>query len=305
MPTLEVEVPALWPAFGDVDALGIVGESPALWALRHAIVRAAGQDEHTLILGPSGAGKELTARALHHLSGRAAGPWVAHNAAAIPEGLIAAELFGNCRGYPNAGTPERLGLIGAADGGVLMLDEIGELSMAGRALDSEGHYQRLGESRGRRSNVRVIGATNQPRGALRSDFSARFQVQLELPGLAQRREDIPLLCRHLLRDAGIERHVGEPLMRALMTATLGTHVRALRAILMRAHQTSSQGMLCVPPRGLEPKEVMAPEGGSLTPASIRRALVAHFGNREATANALGLSSRYVLYRLMKVHGITI
>jgi DNA-binding NtrC family response regulator len=308
LPTLESRAPAVWPTFGEADALGFVGESPPIWALRRAIVRLASQDEHTLVLGATGVGKELTARGLHSLSARSTGPWIAHNAAAIPEGLVAAELFGNCRGYPNPGTPERAGLIGAADNGVLMLDEIGELSMGAQAallrvLDGDGEYQRLGESRARRSDVRVIGATNRTRAELKPDFSARFQLQLELPNLAEHPEDIPLLCRHLLKSAGIERSAGEDLVRGLITAKLQGQVRGLRAILLRAHHASEGGPLGIPPGGLEPVDVSDIGSAPSEAATIRQALAAHFGDREATAKALGLSSRYVLYRLMKAHGI--
>ncbi|MFT3765090.1 MAG: sigma 54-interacting transcriptional regulator [Minicystis sp.] len=102
------------PPFGAPDAHGIVGESPAAWRLRDQIACMAKADEHTLILGGSGSGKELCARALHALSSRARGPFIARNAATIPPGILDAELFGNVKGYPNPGMPERPGLIGAA-----------------------------------------------------------------------------------------------------------------------------------------------------------------------------------------------
>jgi len=308
MASLELDIGHLWPSFGRQDVLGLVGESPAIWELRHAIARAAQREEHTLILGPSGAGKELTARGVHRLSRRSNGPWIAHNAAAIPEGLLTAELFGNRQSYPNPGTPEREGLIGAAHRGVLMLDEVGELSTTAQAtllrvLDREGHYQRLGESHERQSDLRVIGATHQPLDALRADFAARFPLRLTVPGLASRREDIPLLCRHLLTEMGIERTVGEGLLRALINAPFTTHVRELKTILMAANEATAGQQLSTPPGWPEGRSSPPKEGASLTATAIRQALAAHFGNREATATALGLSSRYVLYRLMKVHGI--
>ena len=308
IPPLNLVAPETWTRFGEVDQLGFVGESVAMWSLRRAIAQTASQDTHTLVWGPSGTGKELTARALHRLSGRASGPWVAQNAAAIPPGLMAAELFGNCKGYPNPGTPARSGLFGAADGGVLMLDEIGDLPMAAQAallrvLDAGGDYHRLGESRERHADVRVIGASNQPRHALRSDFSARFLTHLQSPGLTQRREDIPLIGRHLLREAGIERPMGAALVRALVTGSFDTHVRELRATLMRAHDATPRGPLQLPRGGIGSKVPKGIVATSPTVADIREALAAHFGNREATARALGLSSRYALYRLMKVHGI--
>ncbi|MDP6942831.1 MAG: sigma 54-interacting transcriptional regulator, partial [Myxococcota bacterium] len=155
----------LWPVFGAPDVFGMVGESPACWRLREALGRAAAAPGHLLIMGPSGTGKELAAKAIHGLSDRRRGPYVTRNAAAIPEGLVAAELFGNLAGYPNPGTPARDGLVGAAHGGFLLLDEVGELSAPAQAallrvLDTDGEYQRLGESKARRSDLRVLGATH-------------------------------------------------------------------------------------------------------------------------------------------------
>jgi two-component system nitrogen regulation response regulator GlnG/two-component system response regulator HydG len=149
--------------FGAADPHGIVGESPAAWALRDALAFAAKASSHVLLLGASGAGKELAARALHALSARRAGPFVARNASTFPEGLIDAELFGTAKGYPNAGSIERRGLIAEADGGALFLDEISELPTALqvhllRVLDKGGEYHRLGETRARRASFRLIAA---------------------------------------------------------------------------------------------------------------------------------------------------
>ena len=120
----------LVPTFGRADAFGVVGESHAAWELRRQLAFAACRDDHVLIGGPTGSGKELAARAIHKLSRRATDALIARNAATFPEGLIDAELFGNLRDFPNPGMPERAGLIGAADGGTLFLDEIGELPHA-------------------------------------------------------------------------------------------------------------------------------------------------------------------------------
>jgi DNA-binding NtrC family response regulator len=128
---------------------------------------------------------------------------VSRNAATIPESIADAELFGNARGYPNPGMPERPGLVGASHGSTLFLDEIGELSQASQArllrvLD-EGEYQRLGESRQRLADIRVIGATNRQPSELKHDLLARLTLTVTVPDLNARREDIPLLIRHLLR----------------------------------------------------------------------------------------------------------
>src|SRR6185369_7117992 len=119
---------------------------------------------------------------------------------------VDAELFGNVKNYPNPGTPEREGLIGEADGSTLFLDEIGELPVHMQAhllrvLDRGGEYQRLGDSRAQRADLRVVAATNRPLDALKHDFLARLTLRLEIPSLDERRDDIPLLARHLLRRA--------------------------------------------------------------------------------------------------------
>ncbi|MEZ4298992.1 MAG: sigma 54-interacting transcriptional regulator [Polyangiaceae bacterium] len=146
------------------------------------------------------------ARALHALSARTSGPFVARNAATLPEGLVDAELFGSVRGYPHATSPERPGLIGQAEGGTLFLDEMAELahdlqSHLLRVLDEGGDYQRLGDARPRRANVRLVAATNRPIEHLKHDLAARFRLRVPVPGLNDRREAIPLLLRHLLARA--------------------------------------------------------------------------------------------------------
>ncbi|APR81298.1 Nitrogen regulation protein NtrC [Minicystis rosea] len=191
-------------AFGEVDPYGYVGESPAAWRLRDEIAFAAGAAGHVLVTGESGVGKELVAEAVHRLSPRGKSPLVARNAATFPEGLLDAELFGNVKNYPNPGTPEREGLIGEADGTSLFLDEIGELperlqAHLLRVLDRRGEYHRLGESRARRADVRFIAATNRRIDELKHDLAARFTLRLAVPTLPARREDVPLLIRHVLR----------------------------------------------------------------------------------------------------------
>jgi two-component system nitrogen regulation response regulator GlnG/two-component system response regulator HydG len=165
----------------------MIGESPAAWDLREQLAAGAVQGAHVLLLGESGAGKELAARALHALSARSAGPFVARNAATIPDSLVDAELFGTAKNYPNSGSPERVGLVGEADGGHLMLDEIGELSDVHQAhllrlLDRGGEYHRLGESHTRLSDLRLIAATNRYPASLKHDLLARFALHLAWKG---------------------------------------------------------------------------------------------------------------------------
>ncbi|WP_437655407.1 sigma 54-interacting transcriptional regulator [Sorangium sp. So ce1182] len=328
------------PAFGAPDVHGIVGESPAIWRLRDQLAWVAKADEHTLVLGGSGSGKELCARAVHTLSARARGPFVARNAATIPQGLIDAELFGNVKGYPNPGMPERPGLIGAADGGTLFLDEIGELPQGLQAnllrvLDEGGEYHALGGSTARRSRFRLLGATNRDPAALKHDLAARLVLRLDVPGLDERREDIPLLARHLLQRAAAKspeatrRFLASPgagaprvkasLIEHLLRTRYTTNMRELGALLWRAMSASTgdsiewiSGSTTTTPTGLPPAQdepsaaaeaAATAEAREPSEAEIRARLDEHSGNIVRTAQALGLSSRYVLYRLMRKHGI--
>jgi len=320
--------------FGGPDDDGLVGESPGAWSLRQEVAFAAPRRAHVLVHGPSGSGKELVARALHARSLHPGGPFVARNAATIPEGLVDAELFGHARGYPHAGMPEREGLIGAADGGTLFLDEFAELPEALQAhllrvLDA-GEYQRLGETRTRRSSFRLIAATNRPLATIKHDVLARLPLVVEVPELAERIDDVPLLARHLLRRIAAEdpalatqffvggRATGEPrltarLVRALLQHDWATNVRELEAWLWRAMrgQGTALDLATVPTstvssspssawlawRGTDPAEL---------PAEVVQAcLDEHNGVQETAWRALGLSSRYVLVRLIKKHGLVV
>lgn len=324
--------------FGEVDRVGILGESPYVWRLREELAFAAKSDTHVLVLGESGTGKELAARALHRLSARADRPFVARNAATLPSGLIDAELFGNARNYPNPGMPERAGLVGEADGGTLFLDEIGELptelqAHLLRVLDGEGEYQRLGESSVRRSRFRLVAATNRPLGALKHDFAARIASRVELPPLALRREDIPLLVRHTLLRAALRSpevvrpfvaraggceypRIDPDLVVALLRAPFSANLRELEAILWRAMSLSRSDTIECPSelRRADALDAEADEPGDAPstrpaerprpgPDDIRRALESCAGNVADAAHSLGLSSRYALYRLMKKLGI--
>jgi two-component system nitrogen regulation response regulator GlnG/two-component system response regulator HydG len=336
-----------WPSarhtFGAADPFGIVGESPEAWALRGQIAFIAGRPAHALIRGASGTGKELVAQAIHALSPRRARPLIARNAATFPETLVDAELFGNAKSYPNVGAPERPGLVGEADGSTLFLDEFGELPQAVQAhllrvLDA-GEYSRLGEAKPRRADLRLIAATNRPESAIKEDVLARLRLRLEVPGLPQRREDVPLIAAHLLRriarqDPVIARRYfpeGDPertprisprLMAALSLHPFATHVRELEALLWRvmSEETGDEALdlpswLAAAPAtapGAEPEPGPAGEeavGGvdplSLSPEQIQAALDAHGGRQEPAWRELGLSSRHVLTRLVKRYGLRV
>jgi two-component system nitrogen regulation response regulator GlnG/two-component system response regulator HydG len=252
-PSEELAVPV--HPFGGPDAAGMVGESAVLWELRHRIVAVARQGFHVLILGESGSGKELVAQAIHARSARSQRRMVSRNAATIPDGLADAELFGNVRSYPNPGMPERPGLVGEAHQSSLFLDEFADLPSSLQAhllrvMDS-GEYQRLGEATTRKADLRILAATNRPESDIRHDVLARFKVRVAVPDLHRRREDIPLLAAHLLRehaasDSLVARRFfaggdlrsaplfSPGLMEALVQHRYTTHVRELAALLVHA-----------------------------------------------------------------------
>ncbi len=318
LPDLDEDVP-----FGRADAHGLVGESSAAWALRGRLRFLARRREAVLVTGESGTGKELAARAVHTASGRS-GAFVARNAATLPEALIDAELFGNARNYPNPGMADRPGLVGAADGGTLFLDEIGELPTALQAhllrvLDRDGAYQRLGEARERRSDFRFVAATNRDPEELKHDLLARLPLRVAVPGLGERPEDAPLLVAHLLEDAradeelaerlfeGRHARIGPALVLALVRHRWTTHVRELAGLLWLAIETSPGRALQLTPEVEE--RIRRPDVAEEAPPAeigadeLRAALEASGGSETRAARALGLSSRYALYRLMRRHGL--
>jgi two-component system nitrogen regulation response regulator GlnG/two-component system response regulator HydG len=312
--------------FGRADETGIVGESQTVWDLRRALAFAAGQQGHVLILGATGTGKELAARAIHALSARAKGPFVARSAATLPEGIIDAELFGNAKNYPNTGVPERPGLIGQASGGTLMLDEFAELAPALQAhllrvLDG-GEYHRLGESNTRVANLRLVVATNRDESALKHDLLARLRFRIRLPDLNARREDIPLIARHLLAafaaenpgaaerflEADGEFRISVELIRSLLTHDYTAHVRELERLLWRSIEKSPSDTLTFVPAeaaGPSAEATAADDGDTLPAARIQSCLDENNGSLEPSWRALGLKNRHALSRLIVKHGLEV
>ena len=195
----------------------ILGDSPAIREASEQLQKVAGTDATVLLLGESGTGKELFARAIHQLSPRSGGPFVALNCAAIPENLLENELFGHEKGAYTGADRQRLGKLEMACGGTLFLDEIGEMppGMQGKILRvlQERTFERVGGNVTIEAEVRLVAATNRDleraigRGEFREDLYFRLSVfPLTVPPLRHRRDDIPLLARYFLERYAREIH---------------------------------------------------------------------------------------------------
>ncbi|MFN0104428.1 MAG: sigma 54-interacting transcriptional regulator [Bryobacteraceae bacterium] len=219
---LELERDYLREEVEEAGSFGeILGRSAALDRALRQVKLVAGTDANVLILGESGSGKELIARAIHQRSARARRPMVKVNCGSIPRELFESEFFGHKRGAFTGAIQDRVGRFQLADGGTLFLDEVGEipLELQSKLLRvlQDGEFERVGEDVTRRVSVRVIAATNRDlrkevaAGRFRLDLYYRLGVfPMEAPPLRERREDIPLLAAHFVRLACARFHVAEP-----------------------------------------------------------------------------------------------
>jgi DNA-binding NtrC family response regulator len=226
----------------------LIGYAPCMLEISRRIRLVAPRSTPVLIEGPTGSGKELVAEALHRLSPRSRKPFVAINCAAIPEALLEAELFGHTRGAFTGAVQGRVGRIEAADGGTLLLDEIGEMPLG---LQSKllrfvecGELQRVGDNETVKVDVRIIAATHQAlaqqtqTGAFRADLYYRLAVFLiRTPSLAEHAEDLPLLVNHFLAQMGKDAPIKKVDQSALAKLTQHEwpgNVRELEHVLERA-----------------------------------------------------------------------
>jgi two-component system nitrogen regulation response regulator GlnG len=228
----------------------IVGRSAVMQEVYKAIGRAAPSDVTVLITGESGTGKELVARALYHHGRRADKPFLTINCAAIPETLLESELFGHERGAFTGAERRRIGKFEQADGGTLLLDEIGDMSPATQAkvlrVLQEQRFERLGGDETIRTDARLLAATNKnlgqeiAAGRFRADLFYRLNVfTIHLPPLRERREDVPLLAEHFLREFGrgtgrAARSVAPEAMERLVSYDWPGNVRQLQGMLKYA-----------------------------------------------------------------------
>jgi DNA-binding NtrC family response regulator len=192
----------------------MASKAPAMRRVLELMERVAPTPSTVLITGDSGTGKELAARALHRLSGSASSPLVVIDCGALPDTLLESELFGHRKGSFTSATQDRKGLLEMADGGTVFLDEIGNISpsMQTRMLRflQNGELRRIGDTQPRKVNVRVIAATNRDLakgttdGSFREDLYYRLKVvTIQMPALRERREDIPDLAEHFVRQAAV------------------------------------------------------------------------------------------------------
>lgn len=316
---LTSEVAALREAIRATGAAGpIVTQDAALTETLSVAAAVADSALPVLVTGESGTGKELIAQLLHDKSGRS-GPLVRVNCAALPEGLLESELFGHVRGAFTGALKDRPGRFEMADGGTLFLDEIGDVPLPVqvkllRVLQS-GEFERVGEARTRRADVRVVSATNRNldeamrEGTFREDLYYRLAgLRLRLPPLRERPDDVPLLVHHLLaRHAGEAAEVSAGALRALRAYRWPGNVRELENALHRATVLARGGPVEV--RHL-PEEVRPPAGDAPEPLlsleeverqHIVRVLAAS-KDYDAAARMLGID-KATLWRKRKRYGL--
>ena len=314
---------------------GVIGNSPAMHRVIEQLKNLAPTDTTVLILGESGTGKELVARALHQNSPRKSKPFVPLNISALPESILESELWGHEPGAFTGAATRRIGKFEYANGGTLFLDEVGEMPMDTqikmlRVLEDR-KITRLGSNDEKPINVRLVAATNadlksmMEKGEFRSDLYYRLSVvTIDLPPLRDRREDIPLLIDHFLKDAC--RRTGkevEGLSRTVRQVLIGFdwpgNIRQLRNVIEGMLALDSDGKLDVDDLPMELAAIAGkaadgfPNGSgadmligrSLTEVEkyyIARALELTGGNREETAQMLGIGER-TLYRKIKEFGL--
>jgi formate hydrogenlyase transcriptional activator len=264
--TLDIE-PSDEPASAETGFEGIIGKSLGLRRVLEMVETVAWGDSTVLLLGETGTGKELIARALHSHSPRRDRPFVKLNCAAIPSGLLESELFGHERGAFTGAITQKIGRVEVADQGSLFLDEIGDipLELQPKLLRvlQEREFERLGSTRTKRVDVRIVAATHRDlegmilEGDFRSDLYYRLNVvPISIPPLRERPEDIPLLVEHFVREAG--RKLNKTID-AIPTDTMGAltdyqwpgNIRELENVIERAVILSRGSVLRVPHRDLQ------------------------------------------------------
>jgi DNA-binding NtrC family response regulator len=321
--------PAAWEEF---TSLGMVGRSRAMREVYDGVCRVAPSDTTVLVAGETGTGKELVSRAIHDLSPRASGPFLAVNCAALADGVLESELFGHVRGAFTGAVGDREGLFRAAEGGTILLDEVGDMSLRlqQRLLRvlQEFEVTPVGASRPVPVDVRVIAATRRDlrseseAGRFRDDLFYRLAVfPIELPPLRERHGDVPLLVEAALDRLRSRSRVPTPeactpaAMRILRAWRWPGNVRELLSVVESAAIRSDGDVIGVEHLPAELREGLssqalnldedryqAPDEKAEERAAIRSALDAAEHRREQAARMLGMS-RTTLWRKMREYGI--
>ncbi|CAM3607834.1 sigma-54-dependent transcriptional regulator [Paracidovorax anthurii] len=326
------------PGAGDDDDGELIGVSEAMREVHKRIGLAAASDAPVLIEGETGTGKELVARALHRHSERGAGPFVAVNCAAIPGELLESELFGHVKGAFTGAAADRPGCFRAADGGVLLLDEIGDMApdvqaKLLRALQ-EGEVTPLGSHRPVKVDVRIVAATHRDlaaavrEGRFREDLRYRLDVlHIRLPPLRERLADIVPLAEHFLRRAAAPqpaKRLSAEAARELLAHAWPGNVRELRNAMERCHALQRGPVVAaadlLPPQPASTPGPDTPDAldaewpggwldGELPQAveRLERLMLAHAlaqarGNRSLAARRLGIH-RQLLYSKLAQYGL--
>ncbi len=300
-----------------------IATAPSMQPLLETIARIAPSDANVLITGEHGTGKEVVARTVHVLSARAARPFIAVNTGGLAEGVFESELFGHVKGAFTDARSDRIGRFELANAGSIFLDEIGNVPLRQQAkllrVIENGEIERVGSSRSQQVDVRMISATNADlvaacqRGEFREDLLFRLNtVELHLPALRERREDIPVLVMHFLAEYAARYRravhgIDPPALQSLMQYSWPGNVRELehtveRAVLMCRGEQIQPGDL-----GLGIQKASSPNLEELSLEAvetilIRKALQRFQGNVSHAAEALGLS-RGALYRRMEKYGL--
>ncbi len=320
---------------GKITVQTILGKSQAIQEVLKLIEKVAATDSTVLLQGESGTGKELVARAIHAHSTRANKPLVVLNCAALQEALLESELFGHAKGAFTGAHEARMGLFEVADEGTLFLDEIGELSLATqskllRVLQS-GELRRVGENRITEVDVRVIAATNKDlanevkEGKFREDLFYRLNIiDIKIPPLRERKEDIPILVEHFLNlyaARGLKRRIDSKVMNMLVEHSWPGNIRELQNVIERMVILSDSELITDCPTLGKPQlsaerlpsaEFSIPHPNiyieeELSLAELEKRYISHVllekkGNKAQTAQALGISLK-TLYNKIKEYSI--